>query len=105
MDQYHAERAGCDNLMQRGPEKSGPLIFAVKEGKMAELIIGGRTIPLSYSTYEMIEIERALGCTAFQLNDKVLGIRQTDEDDPTKIEMEIFRNPDMKENQIGRAHV
>lgn len=85
-------------MMQRGPEKSGPLIFAVKEGKMAELIIGGRTIPLSYSTYEMIEIERALGCTAFQLNDKVLGIRQTDEDDPTKIEMEIFRNPDMKEN-------
>ena len=65
---------------------------------MTELQIGGRTIPLSYSTFEMIEIERAMGCTAYQLNDKVLGIRQTDEDDPTKIEMEIIKNPDMKEN-------
>lgn len=65
---------------------------------MAELTIGGRVIPLSYTCYEMIEIERALGCTAYQLNDKVLGLRQTDEDDPTKIEMEIFHNPDMKEN-------
>ena len=65
---------------------------------MAELKIGGREIPLSYSTYEMIEIERALGCTAYQLNDKVLGLKQTDEDDPTKVEMEIFKNPDMKEN-------
>ena len=65
---------------------------------MTELQIGGRTIPLSYSTFEMIEIERAMGCTAYQLNDKVLGIRQPDEDDPTKIEMEIIQNPDMKEN-------
>ena len=65
---------------------------------MAELQIGGREIPLHYSTFEMIEIERALGCTAYELNSKVLGLRQTDEDDPTKVEMDIFRNPDMKEN-------
>lgn len=65
---------------------------------MAELQIGGREIPLHYSTFEMIEIERALGCTAYELNSKVLGLRQTDEDDPTKVELDIFRNPDMKEN-------
>ena len=65
---------------------------------MAELTIGGRDIPLYYSTLEMIEIERTFGCTAFQLNDKILGLRQIDEDDPEKIDMEILRNADMKEN-------
>ncbi len=65
---------------------------------MAELTIGGRDIPLYYSTLEMVEIERTFGCTAFQLNDKILGLRQIDEDDPEKIDMEILRNADMKEN-------
>ena len=68
---------------------------------MAEIRIGGRQIPLFYSTYEMIEIEKSIGCTAYQLNDKVIGARQTNEedpDDPDGIELDILNKPENKEN-------
>ena len=47
--------------------------------------IGKRTIPLFYSTYEMISIQKEIGCTSFQLKDAVFGIEQKDEDDPNSI--------------------
>ena len=52
---------------------------------MTEIRIGGRTIPLHYTTYELIEIQEAVGCTGHQLRDEVFGIRQEDEDDPTSL--------------------
>ena len=68
---------------------------------MPEIKIGGRTIPLFYSTYEMIEIEKSIGCTAYQLNDRVIGAHQTnmeDPDDPNGIELDILNKPENKEN-------
>ena len=68
---------------------------------MPEIKIGGREIPLFYSTYEMIEIEKSIGCTAYQLNEKVIGARQTNEedpDDPDGIELDILSKPENKEN-------
>ena len=52
---------------------------------MKEIKIGKRVIPLFYSTYEMIAIQKEIGCTAFQLRDEVFGITQEDEDDPMSI--------------------
>lgn len=52
---------------------------------MTELKIGGRVIPLLYTTKELIDIQNELGCTGHQIRDEVFGIRQTDEDDPTSI--------------------
>ena len=65
---------------------------------MPEIKIGGREIPLFYSTYEMIEIEKSIGCTAFELNDKVIGARQPDEDDPDSFEMDLLKKPENKES-------
>ena len=68
---------------------------------MPEIKIGGRQIPLFYSTYEMIEIEKSIGCTAYQLNDKVIGAHQTNmenPDDPDGIELDILNKPENKEN-------
>ena len=67
---------------------------------LPEIKIGGRDIPLYYSTYETIAIQREIGCTAFQLKEKVFGMEIIDEekemtmnnirlnmaDDPEKIE-------------------
>ena len=68
---------------------------------MPEIKIGGRKIPLFYSTYEMIEIEKSIGCTAYQLNDKVIGAHQTNTenpDDPDGIVLDILEKPENKEN-------
>ena len=56
---------------------------------MTEIKIGGRTVPLYYSTYEMIAIQKEIGCTAFQLRDEVFGVKQDDEDDPMSIRLEV----------------
>ena len=56
---------------------------------MTEIKIGGRTVPLLYTSYEMIAIQKELGCTAFELKDRVFGLKQTDEDDPTSLQMEV----------------
>lgn len=65
---------------------------------MTEIKIGGRTIPLSYMAYEMIAIQKACGCTAFQLKDKVFGIKVTeDEEHPDadpKVELTIMEDPE-----------
>ena len=52
---------------------------------MQTLKIGGREIPLLYTTYELVEIQEAVGCTGYQLKDEVFGIRLQDEDDPNSV--------------------
>lgn len=67
---------------------------------MDSIIIGGRTIPLFYSTLEMVEIEKSIGCTAFQLDEKVMGARQIGGDDDEKAEfrIDLIDKPENKEN-------
>ena len=67
---------------------------------MKEIKIGKREIPLFYSTYEMIAIQKEIGCTAFQLREEVFGIRQEDEDDPMSIRMECVTDPE-KTKKLG----
>ena len=50
---------------------------------MRDINIGGRSIPLLYTTYELIAIQEEIGCTGHQLVDEVFGLRLKDEDDPT----------------------
>ena len=64
---------------------------------MEKIKIGGREIPLFYSTYEMIAIQKKIGCTAFELREKVIGIVQEDEDDPMSIRMECVTDPEKTE--------
>lgn len=54
--------------------------------KLPELKIGGRNIPLYYSTYETLAIQREIGCTAFQLNDQVFGLEKIDKDEDATVE-------------------
>lgn len=67
---------------------------------MDSIIIGGRTIPLFYSTLEMVEIEKSIGCTAFQLDEKVMGARQIggDDDEKTEFRIDLIEKPENKEN-------
>ena len=62
-----------------------------------EIIIGKRTIPLFYSTYELIEIQKEIGCTAFQLRDEVFGVINDDEDDPLSIRLTCVTEPEKTE--------
>ena len=64
---------------------------------MTEIKIGGRKIPLSYTAFEMIEIQKQIGCTAFQVRDEVFGIHQADEDDPQSIVIEVVNDPERLE--------
>ena len=61
---------------------------------MNEIKIGKRSIPMYYSTFEMIEIQEEIGCTAFQLKEQVFGIRQVDEDDPMSIVLDCVTEPE-----------
>ena len=64
---------------------------------MTEIKMGGKTIPLSYSAYEMIEIQKQIGCTAFQLKDEVFGIHQEDEDNPNSVRIDVIKDPERLE--------
>ena len=64
---------------------------------MTEIIIGGRKVPLLYSTYELIAIQKALNCTGYQLMDEVFGIHQMDEDDPKSIVFDVANDPERME--------
>lgn len=66
-----------------------------------EIKIGGRTIPLFYSSYEMIAIQKEIGCTAFQLRDEVFGIWQEDEDDPMSARFKCVTEPE-KTEKLGK---
>lgn len=67
---------------------------------MESIIIGGRKIPLFYSALEMVEIEKSIGCTAFQLNEKVMGARKIGDDDDENAEfrIDLIDKPENKEN-------
>ena len=67
---------------------------------MTEIKIGGRTVPLNYTTYELIAIQQEIGCTAWQLRDEVFGIVQEDEDDPMSIRMGVVSDPE-KTKKLG----
>lgn len=47
---------------------------------MTEMNIGGRKIPLLFSVFEMLTIQREIGCTASQLRDQVMGYQKDEED-------------------------
>ena len=64
---------------------------------MTEIIIGGRTIPLLYTSYELIAIQKDIGCTGFQLRDDVFGIYLADEDDPKSVRMKVAVEPERTE--------
>lgn len=51
------------------------------EGSNTSIKIGGREIPLFYSAREMIDIQKDIGCTAYELNEHVFGVERRDEDD------------------------
>lgn len=72
---------------------------------MDSIIIGGRTIPLFYSALEMIEIEKSIGCTAFQLTEKIMGARRIGGDDEEsenfEVQIDLIDKPENKEN-LGR---
>lgn len=72
---------------------------------MDSIIIGGRTIPLFYSTLEMVEIEKSIGCTAFQLTEKIMGARRIGGDDEEsenfEVQIDLIDKPENKEN-LGR---
>lgn len=61
---------------------------------MTEIKIGGRTIPLLYTTFELLAIQQEIGCTAFQLKEQVFGIHQEDEDDPKSIRIDVGTDPE-----------
>ena len=68
--------------------------------KLPEIIIGGRSIPLYYSTYETIAIQKEIGCTAFQLNDMVFGVEKIDEEKGNElgnIRLTVTKKPEMQE--------
>ena len=71
-----------------------------EEKKLPTLKLGGREIPLYYSTYEAIAIQKDIGCTVFQLNDQVFGIYQEDEDDPTSMRFGIIEDAE-KQIKLG----
>lgn len=52
---------------------------------MPGIKIGGREIPLLYTTYELVAIQEEIGCTGHQLRDEVFGIHLADEDDPNSV--------------------
>ena len=68
--------------------------------KLAELKIGGREIPMHYSTYETIAIQREIGCTAFQIKEQVFGVEKIDEDGEEtlgNIRMNVVEDPEKME--------
>ena len=61
---------------------------------MVEIKIGGRNIPLFYSTYELIAIQKEIGCTGFQLKEEVFGLELEDEEDPTSFRLNVANDPE-----------
>ena len=68
---------------------------------MTNIKIGGREIPLYFTTYEMIAIQKDIGCNAAQLRDEVFGLHLADEDDPQSWQMEVGRDPEKME-KLGK---
>ena len=67
---------------------------------MTEIKIGGREIPLFYSTMELIAIQEEIGCTAFQLNDEVFGIKKDEEDEDSQVRFGVITDAE-KTKKLG----
>lgn len=61
---------------------------------MTEITMGGRTIPLYFTSWEMIAIQERIGCTAAQLRDEVFGLHLADEEDPESWAMSVATDPE-----------
>ena len=68
---------------------------------MTNIRIGGREIPLNFTTYEMIAIQKEIGCNAAELRDQVFGLHLADENDPNSWQMEVGRDPEKME-KLGK---
>ena len=62
--------------------------------------IGGREIPLFYSTMELIAIQEEIGCTAFQRNDVVFGIKKDDEEEDSQVRFGVVTDAE-KTKKLG----
>lgn len=65
---------------------------------MLEIKIGKRTIPMTFTTFEMIAIQKEIGCTASQLRYEVFGIET---DDEGEIRLNILDHPERME-KLGK---
>ena len=65
---------------------------------MTEINIGGRVVPLLYTTCEMVAIQEEIGCTAFQLKDKVFGLHLEDEDKPESLRLKVAQDAERTKN-------
>lgn len=64
--------------------------------KLPGMKLGGREIPLYYSTYETIAIQEELGCTAYQLKEVVFGAEKIDEElgwEPENMRLTVANDP------------
>ena len=61
---------------------------------MTEITMGGRTIPLQFTSYEMIAIQERIGCTVAQMRDEVFGLHLSDEEDPNSWAMSVTQEPE-----------
>lgn len=68
--------------------------------KLPTIKIGGREIPLFYSTMELISIQDEIGCTAFELNDAVFGIKKDEEDEDSQIRFGVITDAE-KTKKLG----
>ena len=68
--------------------------------KLPTIRIGGREIPLFYSTMELISIQDEIGCTAFQLNDEVFGIKKDEDDEDSQIRFGVITDAE-KTKKLG----
>ena len=68
--------------------------------KLPTIKIGGREIPLFYSTMEMISIQDEIGCTAFELNDAVFGIKKDEEDEESQVRFGVITDAE-KTKKLG----
>lgn len=59
---------------------------------MTEIKMGGQSIPLLFTTFEMIAIQQEIGCTASELREKVFGIVE-DEENPDEFKITIANDP------------
>ena len=68
--------------------------------KLPTIKIGGREIPLFYSTMELISIQDEIGCTAFELNDAVFGIKKDEEDEDSQVRFGVITDAE-KTKKLG----
>ena len=68
--------------------------------KLPTIRIGGREIPLFYSTMELISIQDEIGCTAFQLNDEVFGIKKDEDDEDSQVRFGVITDAE-KTKKLG----